>query len=55
MKYTTLFMLILIAFSGLNAQQQAEVKKFSLQEAVAHAKKYNNTLKNSAILYNLLY
>lgn len=49
MKYTTLFMLIIFAFGSLNAQQQADVKKLSLQEAVAHAKKYNNTLKNSSL------
>lgn len=49
MKYANLFMLLLWAVFNANAQQQTETKKFSLQEAVAHAKKYNNTLKNSAL------
>ncbi len=49
MKYANLFMLLLWAVFNANAQQQTETKKFSLQEAVAHAKKYNNTLKNSTL------
>ena len=49
MKYANLFMLLLWAVFNANAQQKTETKKFSLQEAVAHAKKYNNTLKNSAL------
>lgn len=49
MKYASLFMLLFWAVFNTNAQQQAETKKFSLQDAVAHAKKYNNTLKNSAL------
>jgi outer membrane protein len=49
MKYANLLMLLLWAVFNANAQQQTETKKFSLQEAVAYAKKYNNTLKNSAL------
>lgn len=49
MKYANLFMLLLWAVFNANAQQQIQNKKFSLQEAVAHAKKYNNTLKNSTL------
>jgi outer membrane protein TolC len=49
MKYASLFMLLLLIVFNTRAQQQAETKKFSLQDAVAHAKNYNNTLKNSAL------
>ncbi len=51
MKCATLFMLLFWAAFNANAQQQqqSEAKKFSLQDAVAHAKKYNSTLKNSAL------
>ena len=49
MKYTNLFMLFFWTAFNTSAQQQSETKKFSLQDAVAHAKKYNGTLKNSAL------
>lgn len=48
MKYINMLLLSLIAL-GLYAQQQTEPKKFSLQEAVSYAKKYNNTLKNNEL------
>ena len=49
MKYASLFMLLFWTAFNSSAQQQSEAKKFSLQDAVAHAKKYNSTLKNSAL------
>jgi outer membrane protein TolC len=49
MKCAGLFILLFWAVFNANAQQQSEAKKFSLQDAVAHAKKYNSTLKNSAL------
>ncbi len=55
MKYTKYLNLLLLAFWSLNVlAQQPEtenkgVQKFSLQDAVSYAKKYNYTLKNNAL------
>jgi len=48
-KYASLFVLCFGVVFNTHAQQQSETKKFSLQDAVAHAKKYNSTLKNSVL------